>query len=63
MPSPEIAATPLRLALLQHACDDDPAVNLETVTDMIRDAAGRGATLVVTQELFRSRYFCTTEDP
>lgn len=53
----------LNLALLQHACVEDPAKNLAVVTDMIRDAAGRGATLIVTQELFRSPYFCVTEDP
>lgn len=54
---------PLHLALLQHACVDDPAKNLATASDMIRDAAGRGATLIVTQELFKSQYFCVTEDP
>jgi N-carbamoylputrescine amidase len=54
---------PLHLALLQHACVEDPSANLATAIDMIRDAAGRGAELVVTQELFRSRYFCDREDP
>lgn len=54
---------PLHLALLQHACVDDPAKNIAVATDMIRDAAGRGATLIVTQELFKSLYFCVTEDP
>ena len=54
--------TPLNLALLQHACVEDPAANLKLVTDMIRDAAGRGAQLIVTQELFKSLYFCRTED-
>ncbi|MEM8738950.1 MAG: carbon-nitrogen hydrolase [Planctomycetota bacterium] len=51
------------MALLQHACVEDPAQNLRTVCDMARDAAGRGAELVVTQELFASPYFCVTEDP
>ena len=54
---------PLHVALLQHACSDDPAKNLETVVDMTREAAGRGAKLIVTQELFKSLYFCVTEDP
>lgn len=53
---------PLKIALLQHACVDDPAANLALVADMVRDAAGRGAELIVTQELFKSRYFCRTED-
>jgi N-carbamoylputrescine amidase len=59
MPGP---AASLRIALLQHACGDDPSANLTTCTDMIRDAAGQGAQLIVTQELFRSRYFATVED-
>ncbi|MEM1109277.1 MAG: carbon-nitrogen hydrolase [Planctomycetota bacterium] len=56
-------AKPLRLALLQHACVEDPERNFATAATMIRDAAGQGATLIVTQELFKSRYFCVTEDP
>ena len=31
--------------------------------DLIREAAGRGAEVVVTQELFLTEYFCRTEDP
>ncbi|MEM1028540.1 MAG: carbon-nitrogen hydrolase [Planctomycetota bacterium] len=54
---------PLHLALLQHACVDDPVQNLAAVSDMTREAAGRGATLIVTQELFKSLYFCVAEDP
>ncbi|MEM7625554.1 MAG: carbon-nitrogen hydrolase [Planctomycetota bacterium] len=53
----------LKLALLQHACAEDPMANLATVTEMIRDAAGQGAQLIVTQELFKSLYFCRSEDP
>jgi N-carbamoylputrescine amidase len=53
----------LRLALLQHACGEDPEKNLRHTIAMIREAAGRGAHLIVTQELFRSRYFPQTESP
>lgn len=53
---------PLKIALLQHACAQDPAANLALVSDMVRDAAGQGAKLIVTQELFKSLYFCRTED-
>jgi N-carbamoylputrescine amidase len=52
----------LKVALLQHACVEDPAANLATCLAMIADAAGQGASLIVTQELFRSRYFAITED-
>jgi N-carbamoylputrescine amidase len=44
----------VKIALLQHACDADPAANLKTATAMAREAAESGATLVVTQELFAS---------
>jgi len=50
------------LALLQHACSPDKSGNVETCAQMIRDAAGKGAQLIVTQELFASQYFCQVED-
>jgi len=52
----------MKIALLQHACAQDKAANLATVEAMTRDAAAGGATLVMTEELFASRYFCQTED-
>jgi N-carbamoylputrescine amidase len=52
----------LQLALLQHACSPDKAANVDTCAGMIRQAAGKGAELVVTQELFASQYFCQVED-
>ncbi len=52
----------MKIALLQHACP--PTQDPWSVTaDMIRDAAGRGAELVVTQELFAGPYFPVVEDP
>jgi N-carbamoylputrescine amidase len=53
----------LRLALVQQACTDSPADNLEQTLDRLRQAAADGAELVLTQELFGSRYFCQSEDP
>jgi len=54
----------LNLALLQHACpvDAPPEATLAVCCGMIEEAAGRGADLVVTQELFASPYFPQTED-
>ncbi len=43
-------------------CGPDPAANLETALDRVRTAAGRGAQIICLQELFRSQYFCQTED-
>jgi N-carbamoylputrescine amidase len=52
----------LTLGLVQHACGEHPAGNLARCIDGIREAVGRGAGLVLTQELFRTRYFCQRED-
>ena len=58
------AATPrpVRLGLVQMRCDADPGANLKRLAERVREAAGRGATLICTQELFRSEYFCQRED-
>jgi len=40
----------------------DPAANLEKVLVQIRSAAQKRAQIVCLQELFRSRYFCQSED-
>ncbi len=50
------------IALLQMRCGEDPAENLARALARIEEAAARGAKIVCTQELFRSRYFCQTED-
>jgi N-carbamoylputrescine amidase len=50
------------VALVQMAMGPDPGGNLEKGIAAVRDAAGRGARLVCLPELFRSRYFCQTED-
>jgi len=43
-------------------CAEDPAENLEGALRGIDEAADRGAELVCLPELFRSRYFCQSED-
>ncbi len=50
------------LGLIQQTCGDDPAKNLESALRAIIEAAKRGAQIICLQELFRSRYFCQTED-
>jgi N-carbamoylputrescine amidase len=56
------AARPLKVGLVQMAMGEDPAPNLAKAMDGVRDAAKRGAKLIVLPELFRSRYFCQSED-
>jgi N-carbamoylputrescine amidase len=53
----------LSIGLVQHACTEDRAANLATSTTGIRDAAARGAKLVLLPELHAGVYFCQSEDP
>ncbi len=50
------------LGLVQMRCGLDPEANLARAVAGVREAAGRGAQIVCLQELFRSQYFCQTED-
>ena len=43
-------------------CGTDPAANLEKAIGFIRAAAAKGAQIVCLPELFRSQYFCQSED-
>src|SRR6185312_11315655 len=52
----------VRIALIQARAGEAPAENLEHTLARIEQAAGQGARLVCTQELFASRYFCQRED-
>jgi len=51
----------LPVALIQHACTDEPEANLAKTIAGIREAAAKGAKLVLLQELHTSLYFCQTE--
>src|SRR6201746_754939 len=50
------------LGLLQHACSANPAENLKKTLALTEQAAKKGAQIICTQELFRSQYFCQSED-
>ena len=52
----------ITLGLLQHGCTADPEANLERALALAERAARRGAQIICTQELFRSQYFCQSED-
>ncbi|MFU8821227.1 MAG: carbon-nitrogen hydrolase [Gammaproteobacteria bacterium] len=53
----------LKAGLVQHAVGPDLAATRALTEQGIRDAAGRGARLVLLQELHQSSYFCKVEDP
>lgn len=50
------------VGLAQMAFGQDPEKNLERAISKIKAAAAEGADLVCLPELFRSQYFCQTED-
>jgi N-carbamoylputrescine amidase len=50
------------LGLLQHSCGPDPEKNLAKALALTERAARRGANIICTEELFRSQYFCQSED-
>lgn len=52
----------ITLGLLQHACSPKPAENLKKTLALAEKAAKQGANIICTQELFRSQYFCQSED-
>jgi len=52
----------LPTALIQMRCSADPADNLERALGFTRQAAKNGARLICLPELFKSRYFCQSED-
>jgi N-carbamoylputrescine amidase len=53
---------PLKVGLVQMAMSADPADNVARAVKGVREAAQQGAALIVLPELFRSRYFCQSED-
>ncbi len=53
----------VRLGLIQMRCTTDPEENLGRACEHLREAARRGATLACLPELFRTQYFCQTENP
>ena len=54
--------TPLKIGLIQTSCSADPQANLKKTLAAAEKAIGQGAQIVCTQELFRSQYFCQSED-
>ncbi|HEX9812585.1 MAG TPA: carbon-nitrogen hydrolase [Burkholderiales bacterium] len=52
----------LAVGLVQHACTEDRATNLAASIAGIREAADRGARVVLLPELHTGVYFCQSED-
>src|SRR5215475_540872 len=50
------------VGLIQMSCGPNPDANFKKAVSRIGEAAKQGAQIVCLQELFRSQYFCQTED-
>jgi N-carbamoylputrescine amidase len=55
-------ANTVTVGLVQMSCEQKPQANLKKAIARIGEAAKKGAQIVCLQELFRSPYFCQTED-
>jgi N-carbamoylputrescine amidase len=53
---------PFKVALVQMRCSTDPADNLDRACAFLREAASGGAQIACLPELFRTQYFCQSED-
>jgi N-carbamoylputrescine amidase len=51
----------MKVAALQTALTDDVAANVKRVTEMVREAHGKGAQVILPSELFEGHYFCRTQ--
>jgi N-carbamoylputrescine amidase len=52
----------LTVAALQLAFSDDVRENIAAVSELVREAAAKGAKLILPPELFEGHYFCRTQD-
>jgi N-carbamoylputrescine amidase len=52
----------ISVAALQLAFSDDMDENIRNVADLVREAAGKGAKLILPPELFEGHYFCRTQE-
>lgn len=52
----------VKVGVVQMRMSENPDENMEKALAMTREAIGKGAEVVCLPELFRSRYFCQTED-
>jgi N-carbamoylputrescine amidase len=55
-------ARKITLAVLQSALTDDSATNIKRVSELVREAASKGADVILPSELFEGHYFCTSQE-
>src|SRR5215210_5161386 len=55
-------ARPVTVAATQFACDWNVAGNIAKAEKAVREAASRGAQIILLPELFETPYFCIEQD-
>src|SRR6202521_5799859 len=53
---------PVTVAAIQMACDWDTGDNIARAEQLVRQAAGGGAQVILLPELFETPYFCIEQD-
>ena len=53
--------TKVTVAALQTALSDDVATNVTRISALVREAAAKGAQIILPSELFEGHYFCRTQ--
>src|SRR6266853_5055789 len=56
------APRPVTVAAIQMACDWDTEDNIARAEQLVRQAAARGAQIILLPELFETPYFCIEQD-
>jgi len=51
----------MKVAALQTALTDDVQTNVARITELVREAHGKGAQVILPSELFEGHYFCRTQ--
>ena len=52
----------IKLAVLQCALTDDAETNIKRISELVREAAAKGADVILPSELFEGHYFCTSQE-
>jgi N-carbamoylputrescine amidase len=52
----------ITIGVIQQSFTDDMDANIARVSEFVREAAAKGADVILPSELFQGYYFCTTQD-
>ena len=55
-------ARTISVAALQTSYGEDLQANIDKTIDLIRQAAGKGAQVILPSELFQGPYFCVSQE-